>query len=122
MTENHPMPQNLIVGRALSWTFLLGLIALYSYGEFTQEKISMVLWLLPCASIALFIPGMLMNSHRSYNWLCFAILPHFTVGVTNAMSPAAEFGDYIQVALSTCLFVSAMMTSRWLQSWRYPSA
>ena len=119
MTANHPIPQYLIVGGALSWAFLLGLILLYAYTALSQEKFSLVLWLLPTASIAIFIPGMLVNSHRTYNWLCFAILPHFTVGVTNAMSPEPYIGDYFQVALSTCLFVSAMMTSRWLQAWQH---
>jgi uncharacterized membrane protein len=114
-----PMSQNLLIGRAISYACLLGLMALYTYTSLIAEEFVLVIWLIPMLSIAIFLPGMIVNSHRTYNWLCFAILLHFTVGVSNAMAPNGQFGDYIQIALTSILFVSAMMTSRWLQAWQY---
>ncbi|GAA5316430.1 MAG: hypothetical protein AseanaTS_16340 [Candidatus Pelagadaptatus aseana] len=114
-----PMPQNLLIGRFISYACLFGLLALYTYSALIEDEFVVVLWLVPCASIAIFLPGMIINNHRTYSWLCFAILLHFTVGVNNAMAPNGQFGDYIQIALSTILFISAMMTSRWLQAWQH---
>ncbi len=92
---------------------VVALIVLYTCTSLMSENILWTVLLMPCLSLAMFLPGMIKDHARSYDWLCFVILIHFTVGVTNVMSPSVEWNDYVQTLLSTALFISAMMASRW---------
>ncbi|MGH1371312.1 MAG: DUF2069 domain-containing protein [Cellvibrionaceae bacterium] len=98
--------------RASQW-MVIALIVLYTCTSLMSDKILWTVLLAPCLSLAIFLPGMIQNHARSYDWLCFVILIHFTVGVTNMMSPSAEWNDYVQTLLTSALFISAMMASRW---------
>ncbi len=98
--------------RASQW-MVVALIVLYTCTSLMSENILWTVLLMPCLSLAMFLPGMIKDHARSYDWLCFVILIHFTVGVTNVMSPSVEWNDYVQTLLSTALFISAMMASRW---------
>lgn len=98
--------------RASQW-MVVALIVLYVCTSVLSEKILWTVLLAPCFSLAIFLPGMIQNHARSYDWLCFVILIHFTVGVTNVMSPAVAWNDYVQTLLTSALFISAMMASRW---------
>lgn len=71
--------------------------------------------LIQCVPLLVFVPGIRANYHRTYSWLCFVVLFYFIVGVTNVMSPLADSFGWIQLVASVCLFIAAMMTSRWLQ-------
>ncbi len=101
------------LAKRLSQLQVIALIALYISTSALSEKILWTVLLAPCLSLAIFLPGMLQNHARSYDWLCFVILIHFTVGVTNVMSPSSAWNDYVQTLLSSALFISAMMASRW---------
>ncbi|WP_439136284.1 DUF2069 domain-containing protein [Pseudomaricurvus sp.] len=103
----------LALSKGLSLASLFGLIALYIATSLLEEKIYWTLLIAPCLSLIIFVPGILRNHARSYDWLCFVILIHFVVGVTNSMSPTAAWNDYLQTALTVILFISAMMASRW---------
>ncbi len=116
MHKSPASPTQLTLAKRLSQACLLSLILLYSITSWLQTPINWTVWLAPCLSLLIFLPGMIKNHPRSYDWLCFVILIHFTVGVTNAMAPSASWNDYVQVALSVALFISAMMTSRWLKA------
>ena len=117
MTESTPQAQpphpSLNAAKRLSQGLVLGLIALYITTSLLDEKILWILLIVPCLSLAIFLPGMFKDHARSYDWLCFVILIHFTVGVTNAMSPNVSWNDYVQTLLTVALFISAMMASRW---------
>lgn len=116
MTDASPTIDNAaqlkLAKRASQW-MVIALIVLYVCTSLLSEKILWTVLLAPCFSLAIFLPGMFRNHARSYDWLCFVILIHFTVGVTNVMSPAVEWNDYVQTLLTTALFMSAMMASRW---------
>lgn len=103
-------------GSKLTLYALLALVLLYTATGLLAANINWTTLLVPCATLLVFLPGILSQRPRSYDWLCFVILLHFTVGVTNAMSPQSAWQDYLQILLSVLLFVSAMMTSRWLKA------
>ncbi len=112
-TTTNSARQKLARSKPLSLSLLLGLIVVYVLSSVQSENFYWTLLLIPCLSLLMFLPGMLKNHARSYDWLCFVLLIHFTVGVTNAMSEHASWNDYVQTLFTTVLFISAMMTSRW---------
>jgi uncharacterized membrane protein len=116
-----PKPSRLKTGEATSLACVIGLNLLYLTTSLLDEKFVWTLLLIPCLSLLMFVPGMLRQHARTYNWLCFVILMHFTVGVSNAMAPNGAWNDYLQTLLCVILFISAMMTSRWLQAWQAQS-
>lgn len=118
MSSTRPLPPRLRFSRKLTLYSLLSLVVLYSATGLLAERVNWTTLLVPCLTLLIFVPGILSNWPRSFDWLCFVILLHFTVGVSNAMSPLGAWHDYLQTALSVVLFISAMMTSRWLKSWR----
>lgn len=106
-------PPPLALAKRLTLASLVGLIALYIVSSLLEEQIFWTLLIVPCLSLLIFVPGMLKSHARSFDWLCFVILIHFVVGVTNSMSPAAAWNDYLQTVLTVALFISSMMASRW---------
>lgn len=115
-TATHANLPLLATARYLSLAALAGLILLYITTSLLDERILWTILLAPCVSLLIFVPGMLQSRPRSFDWLCFVILIHFTVGVTGSMSPMAAWNDYLQTLLAVVLFISAMMTSRWLKA------
>jgi len=103
----------LLLAKRLSQLMVLALIALYTTTSLLDDKILWTVLLVPCLSIGMFLSGMVNNHARSYDWLCFVILIHFTVAVTNIMSPTPEWNDYVQTLLTSALFICSMMASRW---------
>ncbi len=120
MTDATPnMPKKIILGRAISFSCVLGLIMLYTLTAGLNDNLNLVLWIIPCLSLVIFLPGMMRDQYRSYSWLCFVILIHFTVSITGIMSELAAWNDLVQLILSVSLFNAAMMTSRWMQAWKH---
>jgi uncharacterized membrane protein len=111
-----PKPPPLALARTLSFATLFGLVLLYLVSSLMDEQINWTVLIIPCLTLLMFVPGMMQNRPRSFDWLCFVILLHFTVGVTNSMSPVGAWHDYLQTVLTTVLFISSMMTSRWLKA------
>jgi len=98
----------------LSYASLLLIIAYY-------ELQTPVDWPVACMKLIpllVFIPGLIKQTFRTYSWLCFVCLIYFV-----AIFPVAYtrnlWSDWLITFLVTTLFISAMMTSRWLQYWRY---
>ena len=108
---------SLRTGLITSYLCVFGLLATYTVSAIITDRLTSIIFILPCLTLLIFIPGIWQHKHRTYNWLCFVILLHFTVAVTNVMSPAGDRLDILQLIFSSVLFVSAMMTSRWLQYW-----
>ncbi|MBU3069595.1 DUF2069 domain-containing protein [Aestuariicella sp. G3-2] len=111
----------LALAKRLTLASLVGLIALYIVSSLLEEQIFWTLLIVPCLSLLIFVPGMLKSHARSFDWLCFVILIHFVVGVTNSMSPAAAWNDYLQTVLTVVLFISSMMASRWQKAANHQS-
>ncbi len=118
-SSEHSAPPLSLVKR-LSQLMVVALIALYTTTSLLDDKILWTVLLVPCLSVGMFLPGMLKDHARSYDWLCFVILIHFTVAVTNIMSPTPEWNDYVQTLLTSALFICAMMASRWQKAVQRP--
>lgn len=117
-TGTHRNPPPLAGAKSLSLAALFGLVLLYITSGLLEQPVLWTLIVIPCFTLLMFVPGMMKNAPRSFDWLCFVILVHFMVGVTNSMSPQAAWNDYLQTLLTVVLFISAMMTSRWLKAAR----
>lgn len=93
-------------------------IALMSYLNFQQADSSIKLWLVKIIPLLIFIPGFIKRKYRTYSWLCFAILPYF-IWITPLVMGRGNWSDWTMISLIVMLFISAMMTSRWMQQQSY---
>lgn len=81
---------------------------------------SIKLWLVKIFPLLIFLPGFIKRKYRTYSWICFAILPYF-IWITPLVMGRGSWSDWTLIALIVVLFISAMMTSRWMQQESYLS-
>lgn len=74
-----------------------------------------VLWAIQVLPLGIFIPGLIRNKPRVYIGFCFVLLLYFIKGVEGVFHPARAWIDYLLLFFSVFLFITAMLTSRWLQ-------
>ncbi len=92
------------------------LIAAFSGWQLTRPGGPLVtFWVIQLVPLLIVLPGMLKHRPRSYSWLCFILLPYFVKGVDGVAMPHRAWIDYLMVAVSVLLFITAMLTSRWLR-------
>ncbi|MBR9908886.1 MAG: DUF2069 domain-containing protein [Gammaproteobacteria bacterium] len=118
MNNSAKLPARLRFSKKLTLYSLLSLVVLYTATGLLAAPVNWTTLVVPCLTLLIFVPGILLHQARNFDWLCFVILLHFTVGVTNSMSPSSAWHDYVQTLLSVLVFVGAMMTSRWLKRWQ----
>lgn len=112
--------QKLIVARAISWLLYGSLIFAYSVWQLTREGgPSYFFWVVQLVPLLLVLPGLKAGYPRSYIWLCLLLLLYFIKGVDGIISPSRAWIDYVVLSISVLLFISAMLTSRWLQQHLY---
>ncbi len=108
----------LSIARPIALISYVLLIALIIYTESLSEKINLAVWAMKLLPLLILIPGLIKQTFRTYSWLCFVCLVYFT-----AMFPVAYtrslWTDWLITAIIAVLFISSMMTSRWLQYWRF---
>jgi uncharacterized membrane protein len=73
------------------------------------------LWFVQLLPLAIFVPGLLRDNPRAYIGLCFVLLLYFIKAVEGLFSPLRAWIDFWLLGCSVVLFISAMLTSRWLQ-------
>lgn len=73
------------------------------------------LWLVQLLPLLIFFPAMRRDNPRGYIGLCFVLLLYFVKAVEGVFSPARAWIDFWLLGGSVVLFISAMLTSRWLQ-------
>ncbi|WP_245929191.1 DUF2069 domain-containing protein [Agarilytica rhodophyticola] len=118
-----PLERKMEYAANITYGLFAALVALILYWNITREsgfKIGiMVFQTLPLLAL---LPGMLQKAYRSYSWLCFLLLFYFIFAVQLVFSSIRQTSDYIFLILIIFLFVSSMMTSRWLQRWQKGAA
>lgn len=97
-----------------------GFIVLMSWLNFQPADSSLKLWLVKIFPLLIFIPGFIKRKYRTYSWLCFAILPYF-IWITPLVMGRGSWSDWTMIILTVVMFISAMMTSRWMQQQSYLS-
>ncbi|MFT5083157.1 MAG: putative membrane protein [Lentisphaeria bacterium] len=102
-------------GTWASYFFLGALISLFCYWGLARPHFSPVVFSLQSVPLLALLPGMLSKSYRSFSWLCFVLLIYFIFAVERALTSVATLTDIIFLALVITLFITSMMTSRWLQ-------
>ena len=89
-------------------------ILLISWLNFQSANSNFKIWLIKIIPLLILIPGLIKKHHRTYSWLCFVILPYF-IFITPALFEAFAWKNWVYLALTVIIFITAMMTSRWLQ-------
>lgn len=110
-----PLERRYHRARALSAFAIIALCVLFCWANLTEATGSWVRLAVQTLPLALFLPGIWRDHHRTYSWLCFVVLFYFTALVVAAMGPQSHWADYLGVTLSVVLFCTAMMASRWCQ-------
>ena len=110
--------KKLRTGRLIVRGCFFGLLALFTLLNLINENGKIALWLLQTIPLLIFIPAFFKETHRTYSWLCFVSLMYFAVIIPLLMSRWL-WSDWLITLLVTLLFISSMMTSRWLQYWNY---
>lgn len=98
---------------SVSYVALIGVLSVWALAH--EHGFSIVLWLIACVPLLILAPAMWRKHHRAYSWLCFVILLYFVKAVEGSLSSVATWIDFSMLVLSVVIFVSAMLTSRWLQ-------
>lgn len=111
-------PLSLRVSLVLTWLGVVGLIVVFAVENLTEDRGAWLRWFIQCLPLLIFLPALLMQSHRGLSGLCFVVLMYFIAGVTGTMGPSASWSDWLLLVLSIILFFTATFSSRWLQRWR----
>lgn len=108
-------------GQSVTLATYLAILASFTLWQFVRPGgFAWLLWVIQCAPLLLFIPGIKARRPRTYIWLCFVLLFYFIKAVEGAFASNRAWLDFTLVALTCVLFVSAMLTSRWLQHQQNP--
>lgn len=103
-------------GEPISMSLYIALLFLFLYWNITREEGFLVgIWLVQSLPLLALLPGMLKKYYRTYSWLCFGLLFYFIFAVERVFSSVHQLSDYIFLGLVVLLFISSMMTSRWMQ-------
>ncbi|GAB2198163.1 DUF2069 domain-containing protein [Sessilibacter sp. MAH4] len=105
----------------LTVVFFIGMFALFAVAQLVYGFASIII--IQTLPLIIFIPGLIHKKHyKTYSWLCFVVLLYFTAYVTEVGSPLMRWTDITGLLLTIGLFISAMMTSRYVQRWQYELA
>lgn len=117
--STHPLSKKVFYGQVLTFLLYASLILVFVYWAAVRSigfhAGILFLQILPLLAV---LPGMLKKVYRSYSWLCFIVLFYFIFAVQLVLSERRETSDFIFTGLIVLLFISSMMTSRWLQRWQ----
>ena len=102
-------------GIICSWALLGLLLGLFAFWNIFGETGSIAVWCFQSIPLLALTPGIYKHNYRSYSWLCFILLFYFIFAVERSMISTSTFTDYVFLGLVVALFISAMMTSRWVQ-------
>lgn len=116
MSTDGSTPLKLTIAKTITHLSFASLIIGFSVWEFlATDKSAMFLWGFQCLSLLVFWPWMRVNHPRAYIGVCFVTLMYFIKGVVGVMAPVSSWLDYVLLIGSVTLFISAMVTSRWIR-------
>lgn len=110
--------KKLAIARPIALISYVLLIALIIYTQLQAEKFNAAVWALKLLPLLILIPGLIKQTFRTYSWLCFVCLVYFIVIFPVAYTRSL-WSDWLITFVVGLLFLSSMMTSRWLQYWRF---
>jgi uncharacterized membrane protein len=109
-----PLNKKVSIGLFITHTAFALLVLLLSWLNFRVPGNGIPMWLFKIIPLLIFVPGFMKKYYRSYSWLCFVILAYFIWIIPLALY-RKDWSDFVVVALTAIIFITAMMSSRWLQ-------
>ena len=109
------LPTKLRYGTWITYLLLATVVGLFCYWGLLRQQFSIAIFVVQSTPLLALVPGLVSRSYRSYSWLCFVLLFYFILAVERALTSVASFTDFIFLTVVIMLFISSMMTSRWLQ-------
>ena len=73
-----------------------------------REPLSISRWLVQIIPLLVFLPTLISNKIRSYQWLCFVILLYFIIGVLNIFTPEKLITGIVLTSFCVLSFCSAI--------------
>ena len=73
------------------------------------------IWVIQLVPLLLVLPGLLQRRPRAFIWLCFILLVYFIRAVEGVMASNRAWIDWWLLIGTVTLFITAMLTSRYLQ-------
>lgn len=123
LNGTQPVPTKLKLASAITWLLYVALILAYTVWQFTRPTGPSYFFLaVQLFPLLLVLPGLKAHSPRGHIWLCFLLLLYFVKGVDGVISPSRAWIDYFVLTVSVVLFISSMLTSRWLQQHLFAKA
>ncbi len=111
----NPATNKVRYARTLTHLLLAFLIASFCVWQVSRPTgPSVFFWVVQLLPLVILIPGLRRGNPRTYIWLCFVLLAYFIKGVDGIVSPSRAWIDYVTLAVSVVLFITAMITSRWI--------
>jgi uncharacterized membrane protein len=117
-TDAVVLEKKLRVGQRICNLSYVALLFTLTLNYLLSNDMKLMHLLIAILPLAIFIPGLRKPHHRTYSWLCFVLLMYFLFLVPLLMSYWSLI-YWVLTLLVSVLFITAMMTSRWLQYWNY---
>ena len=111
LTGNRKIDITLVINH-LAYGLMAVVVIIDSYNAGDIFLTVLALQLVP---LLMLLPGIISRHYRTYSWLCFLMLIYFTSYVVQVYSTKRDPLDWLGLVLTIILFVSAMLSSRWLQ-------
>lgn len=116
MTQENRYAQPFYYGSIINYSIFALLITLMVYWNLVRSSgFSLAVLAIQVGPLLALIPGIILKRYRSYNWLCFLLLFYFIFAVERVFTSVRTPSDFVFLTLIVLLFISSMMTSRWLQ-------
>ena len=100
------MPSLARIGVLIS---LIALILTLTLENWLSEPLSISRWLVQVIPLFAFLPTLLSNKLRSYQWLCFVILIYFIIGVLDIFTVGKLISGIMLTCFCVLLFCSAII-------------
>ncbi len=103
------MPNKIDTLARLSVLFsMAALMLILTLDNWLNEPLSITRWLVQLLPLLIFMPSLLGNNLRSFQWLCFLILLYFIYGVLNIFTPDKLISGIMLTLFCVLLFCSAV--------------
>jgi uncharacterized membrane protein len=87
---------------------LIALLLILTLENWLKQPLSISRWLVQILPLSAFLPGLIGNKLRSYQWLCFVILLYFISGVLNIFTPEKLISGIMLTLFCVLLFCFAI--------------
>ena len=87
---------------------LIALVLIFTLENWLKQPLSISRWLVQIIPLLAFLPSLLSNKLRAYQWLCFVILLYFIIGVLNIFTPGKLINGIMLTLFCVLLFCFAI--------------